>query len=82
MNTVYAPRALRDLEGIAEYLIERSPAGTQNVLAAIKSSIDALASFPEIGRSVDEANHRRMAVLRYPYAIFTPSFIEFPATTC
>ena len=70
MNIVYAPRALRDLKGIAEYLTERSPPGARNVLAAIKSSIDALASFPEIGRSVDKASHRRMAVLRYPYIIF------------
>jgi plasmid stabilization system protein ParE len=27
MNVVYAPRALRDLEGIAAYLVEPNPAG-------------------------------------------------------
>jgi plasmid stabilization system protein ParE len=70
MNIVYSPRALRDLEGIAACIIERSPSGAPNVLAAIKSSIDALAAFPEIGRIVDSAEHRRLPVLRYPYAIF------------
>lgn len=70
MNVAYAPRALRDLEGIASYLSQRSPAGALNVLATIKSSIEALAAFPEIGRVVDNAEHRRFPVLRYPHAVF------------
>jgi toxin ParE1/3/4 len=40
------------------------------VIAAIKSSIDTLSFFPQIGRLVDEAGHRRVPVVRYPYAIF------------
>jgi len=70
MNVIYAPRALRDLESIANYLVERNPAGAANVLAAIKSSIDTLSFFPLIGRLVDDAGHRRVPVLRYPYVIF------------
>jgi plasmid stabilization system protein ParE len=70
MNVVLAPRALRDLQGIAAYLDDRSPSGVIHVLNAIKSSIDALASFPEIGRVADDAGHRRFPVLRFPYVIF------------
>ena len=70
MKLVYAPRALRDLEGIATYLIQRSPSGAENVLSAIKSSIETLTAFPEIAPSVDLAGHRRLPVLRYPYAVF------------
>ena len=70
MNVVYAPRALRDLESIAAYLVERNPAGAINVLGAIKSSVDTLSFFPQIGRLVDNAGHRRVPVLRYPYLIF------------
>jgi len=70
MNVVYAPRALRDLESIATYLVERDPVGAINVLGAIKSSIDTLSFFPQIGRLVDNAGHRRVPVLRYPYLIF------------
>jgi toxin ParE1/3/4 len=70
MNIVYAPRALRDLESIAAYLIERNPVGAINVLGAIKSSIDTLSFFPQIGRLVDDAGHRRVPVLRYPYLLF------------
>jgi plasmid stabilization system protein ParE len=51
-------------------LTERSPSGALNVLAAIQSSIEALAAFPEISPAVDDAGHRRLPVLRYPYAIF------------
>lgn len=70
MNVVYAPRALRDLERIAAYPIERNRAGAINVLGAIKSSIDTLSFFPQIGRLVGNAGHRRVPVLRYPYPIF------------
>jgi toxin ParE1/3/4 len=70
MNVVYAPRALRDLESISTYLIERSPSGAAKVLGAIKSSIDTLGYFPQIGRLVDNAGHRRVPVIRYPFVIF------------
>jgi toxin ParE1/3/4 len=70
MKIVYAPRALRDLNGIGAYLIERNPIGAVNVLGAIKSSVDTLSFFPLIGRLVDNAGHRRVPVLRYPYVIF------------
>jgi toxin ParE1/3/4 len=69
MKAVFAPRALRDLANIAEYLNKRSPPGAKSVLAAIKTSIDALTFFPEIGRVIDDAGHRRLPVPRYPYSI-------------
>jgi plasmid stabilization system protein ParE len=40
------------------------------VLAAIKSSIELLESFPEIGRVVDDVGHRRLPVVRFPYVIY------------
>ena len=70
MNVVYAPRALRDLQGISAYLTERSPGASTRVLATLKTSIDSLSYFPELGRLVDAAGHRRMPVPRYPYLIF------------
>jgi plasmid stabilization system protein ParE len=70
MIAVYAPRALRDLEAIAEYLKERSPSGSANAMAAIKAGIDALTAFPEMTPVIDDAGHRRLPVMRFPYAIF------------
>lgn|ERR1700683_3359003 len=70
MNVVYSPRAMRDLQGISAYLVERNPATAVNVLGAIKSSIETLSFFPQIGRLVDDVGHRRLPVLRYPYLIY------------
>ncbi len=70
MNVVYAPRALRDLDGIAVYLSERNPGAVPRALGAIKSSVDTLNFFPQIGRVVDNAGHRRVPVMRYPYVVF------------
>lgn len=70
MNVVYAPRALRDLKDIAAYLVERDAIAAAKVLSAIKSSIETLSFFPQIGRLVDNAEHRRVPVVRYPYVIF------------
>jgi plasmid stabilization system protein ParE len=63
MKLGYAPRALRDLEGIATYLGQRSPSGAGNVLSAIQSSIEALTVFPEMAPVVDDTSHRRLPVL-------------------
>jgi toxin ParE1/3/4 len=76
MNVVYAPRALRDLEAIAAYVAERNPAAAIRVLSAIKSSIDTLSFFPQIGRLVDDIGHRRVPVLRYPYLIYYRSAVD------
>lgn len=70
MNVVYAPRALRDLDAIAAYLSERNPDAVARVLGAIKSSVDTLNFFPQIGRILNNAGHRRVPVLRYPYVVF------------
>src|SRR5436309_16037293 len=70
MNATYAPRAQRDLEEIAEYLLQRSPSGAANVLAAIRASVETLEAFPEIGRIVDDTGHRRLPVVRFPYVIY------------
>jgi plasmid stabilization system protein ParE len=70
MIAVYAPRALRDLEAIAEYLRKRSPSGAARTMTAIKASIDALVAFPAMCPAIDSAGHRRLPVLRFPYTIF------------
>jgi addiction module RelE/StbE family toxin len=70
MIATYAPRAYRDLEAIVEYLGQRSPTGAANVLTAIKASVEMLEAFPEIGRMVDGAGHRRIPVSRFPYVLY------------
>ena len=68
MNVVYAPRALRDLKFISLYLLERNPAGAANVLGAIKSSIETLGFFPQIGRRINKGSSE--VFLEHSAAIF------------
>ncbi len=67
---VYAPRALRDLIGIEEYLKPRSPAGSRYVLAAIKAAVDDLEQFPRIGVPIDAEGRYRLPLQLYPYLVF------------
>jgi toxin ParE1/3/4 len=67
----YSPRAVADLNGIADYLIAHSPQGARAVEAAIRTTISLIADFPGCGRIVAERPEVRVIpVTRYPYLIF------------
>ena len=70
MKVVYAPRALRDISGILEYIHTRSPSGARNVSLAIEHSIHACASTPRAGGRTDETNVFRRPLGKYRYTIF------------
>jgi toxin ParE1/3/4 len=67
---VYTRAALADLDGIAEYLIQRNPAGAAKVETDIKAAIDRLIKHPLSGRAQDEAGVRKAISPRYRYRIF------------
>jgi plasmid stabilization system protein ParE len=67
----YSPRAVRDLAGIADYLVERSPRGAQFVDHRIRKTVDLIAAFPGSGRALEQRRGVRvMPVGRYPYLVF------------
>ena len=71
MRVRFRPRAVRDLFGIAEYLVQESVDGAVAVESAIRSTIRFLADFPEIGRPLTaRPDVRVIPVRRYPYLIF------------
>ena len=71
MKVRYSPRAVADLNGIADYLIERSPQGARAVEAAIRTTVSLVADFPGCGRVVAQRPEVRVIpVTRYPYLIF------------
>ena len=49
MKVAYAPRALRDIGEILEYVHTRSPSGARNVSLAIEYSVHACALAPRAG---------------------------------
>jgi plasmid stabilization system protein ParE len=61
---------LADLARISSYLEERSPSGARNVLRAIHSAIDLVATNPFSGRPSTDPAMRVKIVDRYGYKIF------------
>jgi toxin ParE1/3/4 len=61
---------LDDLLGIADYLIQRSPAGAAVVEQAILSAIDRLERFPQLGRDRPDLGVRALGIPRQPYTAY------------
>lgn len=70
MRVAYTPRALADLEEIADYIKARSPQGAARVRTAILDALQTLAQFPRVGRSQTVEAVRKIGVRKYPYLIF------------
>lgn len=67
----YSPRATRDLAGIADYLVERSPMGARSVERSIRKAMDLINSFPGGGRPLEQRpGVRVMPTARHPYLVF------------
>lgn len=70
MKVVYSPRALRDIDGILDYIHQRSPRGAHSVSRAIEYTIHMCALNPRSGPRTDEPNVYRRPLGKYPYTIF------------
>jgi plasmid stabilization system protein ParE len=65
-----SPRAIQDLAEIANYVRSHNPSAAQRVRAAILSTLDVLARFPNAGRRQAVQNVRKLVVRRYPYLVY------------
>jgi plasmid stabilization system protein ParE len=70
MRVRYRELALSDLDHIFRYLMERSPAGAQNVVHAIFAAIHDVAQNPLGARRTSDPSVRVKVVSRYGYKIF------------
>ena len=71
MRLRYSTRATRDLEAIYEYLVERSPRGATNVMAAIYGAVEFAQRNPEAAPIVARvAGVRGLLVHRYRFKVF------------
>jgi plasmid stabilization system protein ParE len=66
----YTRPALTDLSAILDYIAARSPQGARRVQARIRTVIDLLPSYPQLGRPTNDPAIRRIAATPYPYVIF------------
>jgi len=70
MKVRYRARALADIDGIFQYLNERSPTGARNVLRALAGAIDDVGSHPMASPGTSDPDIRVKILGRYRYKIF------------
>ncbi len=70
MKLRFAPRAVKDIESIADYLKVRSPASALRVRDALLASLQTLADFPRSGRTQSVPGVRKFVASRYAYLVY------------
>ena len=70
MKTRYSPRARADLEAILSYVKPHSTAGARNLHRAIRSCVDLIGRYPEIGRAAGEPDVREIPIGHSSYLIY------------
>ena len=70
MRIRYSPRATEDLAAIRQYLIERSPTGSNNVLAAIYAAIEFVRRNPHAAETTTIPGVRAKVVRHYQFVVF------------
>jgi plasmid stabilization system protein ParE len=55
---------------ILDYIAARSPRGARRVQGRIRTVIDLLLHYPQLGRPTNDPAIRRIAATPYPYVIF------------
>jgi toxin ParE1/3/4 len=70
MKLRFTPRAIADIEEIADYVRVRNPGAAQRVRAAIYESLQTLILFPHIGRQQKAEGVRKLLTRRFVYFIY------------
>ena len=69
-RVVWSPRAVADIEAIASYIEQDSPAYARSVVRRIVGSVRNLEEFPQSGRRVPEFDDEEIReVLAYSYRV-------------
>lgn len=74
MKLIFTQSSIKDLDGITDYLIERSPSGLENVLAALNRCFDQITEGLVKGRVTHREDVREVIETKYGYLI--PYFID------
>jgi toxin ParE1/3/4 len=70
MKVRFTPRAVENINEVADYLYERNPAAAERVRSAIYDSIKNLILFPRVGRRQHIPSVRRIVTKKYSYLIY------------
>jgi toxin ParE1/3/4 len=69
MKVVWTAPALRELEGIGDYIARDNPRASVRVVTRVFDLVDTLADDPEIGRSGRIAGTRELIVTDTPFIV-------------
>jgi addiction module RelE/StbE family toxin len=61
----FTPKAIEDIENLAEYIAIQSPHFAQKLVKSIFNEVDILKTFPFIGRIVPEINENEVREIFY-----------------
>jgi toxin ParE1/3/4 len=67
MIVEWSPRALDDLDQIADYLLQKDPLAARAIVAQLISAGESLSDFPKRGRRSRLVRHRELKVSALPY---------------
>jgi toxin ParE1/3/4 len=70
MKLRFTPRAIANIEEIADYIHAHNPAAARRARAAIYASLQNLILFPYIGRLQKAEGVRKLLTRRYVYLIY------------
>lgn len=68
-DVVWARRAVRNLDDIAEYIARDDPEAAQRIVRLIVERVAGLAFFPRIGREGRIAGTRELVITGTPYIV-------------
>ena len=69
MKLRWTPRAVADLEQIADYLLAREPRAWEKLLARVELTLDYLLQFPHMGKAGLAPGTREFVLSGTPYII-------------
>jgi toxin ParE1/3/4 len=69
MQLRWTTAALDDLEGIAEYLFEKSPQSAAQLVRKIYEAPSSLKNYPNLGRSGKKEGTRELVLAPLPYIV-------------
>jgi toxin ParE1/3/4 len=70
MKLRFTPRAVANIEDIADYIRNRNPAAARHVRAAIYDSLQNLILFPYVGRLQKTPGVRKLLTRKYVYLVY------------
>jgi plasmid stabilization system protein ParE len=70
MKLRFTPRAIANIEEIADYIHARNPAAARRVRAAIFDSLQNLILFPYVGRLQKAHGIRKFLTRKYVYIVY------------